>query len=293
MDLLLTTDEFLKSKGIESSRRNAEALFSKALGIARLDLYLQHDRPVRDDEIEALRELIKRRAKREPLQYILGEVEFCDCRIRVASGLLVPRPETECLTRYLTSTVTSDVIPPFAPPHFAEGNQKATGLDLGCGTGCIAIAIAKALPTLSMTAVDLNPLAVRTTRENAELNGVSERIQVLEADFSQTKFAETIGKFDLVVSNPPYVREDELSTLEPEVRDHEDKRALVAGPRGDEAFVILAAILPQILKPDGTLAVEFGMGQVDRVKELFAPDLSQIEIHRDLAGHERFLIGRA
>ena len=277
IDLLTATDEFFKTRGIDSPRRNAEALFAKALQLPRIELYLQHDRPLKGHELNQIRELIRRRAKRVPLQYIVGEVEFCNTRIELTPGLLIPRPETEELVATLIERIPA--------------NSRI--LDIGCGTGCISVALAKNLDECSIVAIDKDSDAVAQTKSNAELNEVSDRVSSLVVDLYSGSFSrETNAPFDVVVSNPPYLRADELPTLEPEVKDHERMHALAAGIKGDECFIRIAELIPSILEQGGILALEFGIHQEDRVRELFAPILAELTIHRDMQGKERFLIGK-
>ncbi len=276
IDLLTATDEFFKSKGIQSPRRNAEALFAKALNVPRIELYVQHDRPLRDPELASLRELIRRRARREPLQYILGQVEFCGAKISLFPGLLIPRPETEELVAELQKLI----------PHGAKV------LDIGCGSGCISVALAASTKSARVCAVDVDADAVKQTATNALNNGVAEHVSTFHADLFEERFSSTCnGPFDVVVSNPPYIREDEWQALQPEVRDFERKRALVSGPTGLECYARIAELLPTLLKPDGILGLEFGYDQASRVRELFQPLLGSLTIHRDMQGKERFLIG--
>ena len=276
IDLLTATDEFFKTRGIDSPRRNAEALFAKALQLPRIELYLQHDRPLKDFELDQIRELIRRRAKREPLQYLVGEVEFCNARIGLTPGLLIPRPETEELVATLIERIPA--------------NSRI--LDIGCGTGCISVALAKNLDNCTIIAVDKDPDAVARTRSNAELNDVSGKVSSLVLDLYSSSFPREVGApFDVVVSNPPYLRTDELPSLEPEVKDHERPHALAAGVKGDECFVRIAELIPDILNSSGILALEFGIHQENRVRELFEPVLTKLTIFRDMQGKERFLIG--
>ncbi|MCL4305924.1 peptide chain release factor N(5)-glutamine methyltransferase [bacterium] len=276
IDLLTATGEFFKSKGIESPRRNAEALFAKALNVPRIELYVQHDRPLRDPELSSLRELIRRRARREPLQYILGQVEFCGANISLFPGLLIPRPETEELVAELQKQIP----------------QEATVLDIGCGSGCISVALAAGTKSATVTAVDVDADALRQTMANALNNGVAGNVSTIHADLFDERFSSICnGPFDVVVSNPPYVREDEWQALQPEVRDFERKPALVSGPTGLECYVRIAELLPTLLKTKGTLGLEFGFDQASRIRELFQPLLGSLTIHRDMQGKERFLIG--
>jgi len=272
IDLLTATDDFFKSKGIDAPRRNAEALFAKALDVPRIELYLQHDRPLKDHELDGIRELIRRRAKREPLQYILGRVEFLGSTIDVRPGLLVPRQETEELADAFAKKL-------------APG---AHVLDIGCGTGCISIALANA--RARVVAVDVDDAAVEQTNCNAHLNGVE--LQTVLVDLFDPEFSTKVGApFDAVISNPPYIRDDEYASLQPEVRDFENKRALVSGPTGLECYHRIAALLSQLILPGGLVGLEFGFGQAESVRQLFQPLLSNLEVHCDLQGHQRFLIG--
>ncbi|MBL0060087.1 MAG: peptide chain release factor N(5)-glutamine methyltransferase [bacterium] len=277
IDLLSATDEFFKTRGIDSPRRNAEALFAKALQLPRIELYLQHDRPLKDYELDQIRDLIRRRAKREPLQYLVGEVEFCNARIGLTPGLLIPRPETEELVSTLIERIPA--------------NSRI--LDIGCGTGCISVALSKNLEKCSVVAIDKDPDAVVQTKSNAELNEVSDRVSSLVVDlYSGSLPQEANAPFNVVVSNPPYLRTDELPSLEPEVKDHERPHALAAGVKGDECFVRIAELIPDILNSSGILALEFGIHQENRVRELFEPVLTELTIYRDIQGKERFLIGK-
>lgn len=276
IDLLSATDDFFKSRGIESPRRNAEALFAKALHLPRIELYLQHDRPLKDFELDLIRELIRRRAKREPLQYLLGEVEFFNARIGLTPGLLIPRTETEELVAVLIKRIP----------------ENSRILDIGCGTGCISVALAMHLKACTIDAIDIDSDAVARTRSNAELNEVSGKVSSFVIDLYSSSFPREAGApFDVVVSNPPYLRNDELPTLEPEVKDHERIHALASGVNGDECFVRIAELVPSILKLDGLLALEFGIHQEKRIRELFMPVLTELTICRDMQGKERFLIG--
>lgn len=276
IDLLSATDEFFKSKGIESPRRNAEALFAKALNMPRIELYIQHDRPVKDSELEHLRELIRQRSKRVPLQYLLGEVEFFDARIQLKQGLLIPRPETEELVEQVVK-----ILP-----------DNARVLDVGCGTGCISVALAKANSDCTIVPIDIDADAVAQTAHNASLNSVEDRVKTLALDLFDQEFAKKCGSpFDVVISNPPYIREDELPSLEPEVREFENRHALISGPTGFEYYERIAELLPALL-PSGIAALEFGMTQAEHLRTLFAPHFSALTIHHDLQGRDRYLIGR-
>ncbi|MBK8130128.1 MAG: peptide chain release factor N(5)-glutamine methyltransferase [bacterium] len=274
IDLLSATDEFFKSRGIDAPRRNAEALFAKALEIPRIELYLQYDRPLKEHELEGIRELIRRRAKREPLQYIIGRVDFCGATIGLRPGLLIPRPETEEL-----ATEFAKLLAP-----------GARVLDIGCGSGCISVALAKS--GAHVVAVDVDATAIEQTNENARTNGV--QLETVRSDLFDAEFPATArAPFDAVISNPPYIRDDEYASLQTEVRDYESKRALISGPSGLEFYQRIADLLPQLLTTGGALGLEFGIGQAEPIRTLFAPHLTSLTIHRDIQGHERFIVGRS
>ncbi|NUO19213.1 peptide chain release factor N(5)-glutamine methyltransferase [bacterium] len=276
IDLLASTEKFFLRKGIESPRRNAEAIFAHALGVPRIELYVQHDRPVNDFELIALRELIRRRANREPLQYLLGKLDFAGVEIVPRPGLLIPRPETEELVVELSKHVPSG----------------ARILDIGAGTGCISVALAKSCVDCQVVAADIDPDAVESTSLNARRNEVAEHIASITADLFDDNFPAKCGApFDVVVSNPPYIREAEWKSLQTEVKDFERKHALVSGSEGDECYVRIAQLLPGLLKSRGILALEFGHDQAGRIRRLFTSILTRFDIYHDMQGVERYLIG--
>jgi release factor glutamine methyltransferase len=281
IEILNTARGYLEEKGIENPRGNAESLLCKALGLTRVDLYVQHDRPMEIGQVNEFRELLRRRAKHEPLQLILGSVEFCGVTIDTAPGLLIPRPETEELAEW--------VIAHLSP---LEISQRLRVLDIGTGTGCLALAIANRVKSARVDAVDLDFEAVRCATHNAERNGVADRVRVVLADLFSTRFESVIEPpYDVVVSNPPYVTEQEYQTLAPEVRDHEARHALVGPENGLAFYRRISSLLPTLLKPGGTLAVEIGATQGDAVINLFAEILRPVTLHRDMAGKPRIVTG--
>lgn len=249
LKVLTWTKGYLAEKGVENARLEAEWLLAAALGLDRVGLYVNFDKPLGEAELAACRGLVARRAKREPLQYILGSQEFCGLEFAVAPGVLIPRHDTETLV--------------------AEALRRApaarTVLDIGVGSGCIAVTLAKSLPDSVVSGVDTSPEALALTWRNAEQHGV--RLTLVEGSLFEPFPGE---RFDLIVSNPPYIPTADLETLQPEVREWEPRAALDGGPDGLDCYRRLIPAAPNHLKPGGWLLVEVGIGQAEAVQELFA-----------------------
>ena len=267
LEAIQKSAEFLAKKNVESPRLNAEQLLAHLLKMPRLKLYLNFDRALTTAETDALRELIKRRGLREPLQHITGSTSFCGFEITVSRHALVPRPETEMLAELgwqFLSTLNS---------------QPSTALDFGTGTGCIAIALAAKNPHAKITALDISPEALALAKENAAQNKVAERIEFLQGDgFVALK---TDAQFDLIVSNPPYIASAEIATLDPEVRDFDPRSALDGGADGLDFYRRLAAEAKSFLKPAGKIMLEFGDGQADAIKSIFENEKWIVEAEQD------------
>jgi len=248
-------------------------LLAATLGLDRVGLYVNFERPLQADELAAYRERVRRRAGREPLAYILGQAEFWSLPLKVTPEVLIPRPETELLVEE-------------ALPRLS-GRQQV--LDVGTGSGALAIALAHERQELLVTAIDVSPAALAVAADNARSNGVAERIRFAQHDLGQLP----PGPFDLVVANPPYVPSGELAALMPEVRDFEPQLALDGGIDGLDAYRALARQAGAVLTAAGWLLVEVGSGQAPAVQELFAgAGLKEILVSRDLAGIERVVGGR-
>jgi release factor glutamine methyltransferase len=260
--------EHLARHGVESPRFEAELLLAKALGLSRLDLYLQHDRPLTAADRDAIRGLVRRRAGREPLAYVLGEWGFRRLTLRTDGRALVPRPETEVVVERCL-----ELIAPLAEPRV---------LDVGTGTGAIALAIADEHPGARVTALDASADALALARENAAASGL--RIELVEGD----AFAGLPpGPFDLVVSNPPYVDADELASLEPEVRDFEPRAALVDGGHTEA----IARHARHALH--GVLVLETHAEGAGAARELLRSlGYEDVSVSRDLSERERIVEGR-
>jgi release factor glutamine methyltransferase len=272
LKVLTWTSSYLAEKGLENARREAEWMLCSVTGLDRVGLYLNFDKPLNEDELTAYRALVARRAKREPLQYLLGSQEFDGLDFVVSPSVLIPRHDTETLLEAALS---------LAP-------DAKNILDIGTGSGCIAISIAKRLPDSRVSAIDISPEALAVARKNAELNSVT--VEFLQGSF----FAPVAGRrFDLILSNPPYITTADLATLQPEVRDHEPKLALDGGPDGLDAYRVLAGSAVQYLNKGGWLMLEIGVGQSEDVARLLASaGLGDIFFKDDNAAIQRVVGGR-
>jgi release factor glutamine methyltransferase len=267
-----TTDYFAKRK-MESPRLNAEHLIAHSLGKKRIELYLEFERPLSEAELIPLRDLVRRRGQGEPLQHLLGTVEFGNQVFLSDKRALIPRPETEQLVEYICDLAWPE------GPRF---------LDVGTGSGVIILSLASRFPSAQLHAVDLSEEALTLARENADRLGVAERIH-----FSQGHLLEKIdGAFDLIVANLPYVAAKEAAQLAPEVR-HDPAIALYGGDSGDELIRELIAAAPPHLCPGGQLALEIGHGQAESLTRfLEEKNYHDIAVKKDYAGNPRFLFAR-
>lgn len=247
--------EFLAKKAVESPRLQAELLLAHVLRLERMKLYLNFERALTPAEVDRLRELVRRRGQREPLQHIVGSTSFCGLEIAVNRHVLVPRPETELLAEAGWKFLST-----FNP-------QPSTALDFGTGSGCIAIALAAKTPGATIQALDNSPEALVVARQNAARHGVEHQIQFVSGDGFAALSAGS--RFDLIISNPPYVPGAEIESLEPEVRDHDPRGALDGGPDGLDFFRRFAAEAQPLLNPGGRLMLEFGDGQADAIQKIF------------------------
>jgi release factor glutamine methyltransferase len=265
--------------GIESPEHDAEVLLLRALHLSRADLWSEPAAILSAEEAAELAQLAERRTDRVPLQLLLGTTPFCSATLDLEPGVFIPRPETESLVEAVL-----------------RGSHPARGtlVDLGTGTGAIAIALLHALPQWTGVAVDRSPAALALAARNAARNGVAGRLHLLKADWRDPDDAAAIGdegSFDLVVSNPPYIRTADIAGLMPEVRDHDPIEALDGGPDGLDAIRDLALGIPLWLRPGGVLAVEIGADQADDSKSIVGPHLEHARVLRDLAARPRILIG--
>lgn len=274
LKLLRWTADYFAGRGIDSPRLDAELLLAETLGLDRVGLYVNFERPLQADELAAFRERVKRRAGREPLAYILGHTEFWSLPLKVTPAVLIPRPDTELLVEA-------------ALPRLGAGPRQV--LDIGTGSGALAIALAHECRECVVTAIDVSPAALAVALDNARLNLVADRIVLVQQDLARL----SAGPFDLIVANPPYIPSGELATLMPEVRDFEPSLALDGGTDGLAAYRAIAAQAGTTLATGGWLLVEVGAGQAAAVQALFAAaGLTDRFVSRDLAGIERVVGGR-
>ncbi len=271
LEILRKTETFLVSKGVESARLETELLMASCLGLKRLDLYLQHDRLLTEKELEPMRGWVVRRAKREPLQYLTGSVEFADIVLKTDCRALIPRPETEQLVEILQQ----------------RAEVPATILDLGCGTGAIGLALAHHFIGSKVTLVDQSQDALDLAKENAHTNQLQERVSLVRSDW----FQNVSGRYDWIVSNPPYLTEEEWSSAEPEVREYEPRSALVGGESGLDPYRILLSQGRQYLNPGGLLALETGIEMHPELVQLAEQNGWQsVRSMQDLHQRNRFFL---
>jgi len=277
LSLIRWTDERFKKAGLTTPRLDAEVLLAHTLGVDRVWLYTHFDQPLQREELSRFKRLIQRRLRHEPLAYILGHREFWSLPFRVTPDVLIPRPETEILVAEGLKVLNSPEQP---------GRQLQV-LEIGTGSGAVSVALAKELPLVSVVATDLSPKALSIAEENAAKNGVRERIFFVEGDLFHPLGKGS--KFDLIVTNPPYIATDKLSSLPPEVRDFEPRKALDGGKDGLAFYRRALPVLSQFLKPKGWFLAEIGAGQEREVQRMAekAPELAAFDFVPDLAGIKR------
>lgn len=275
VDILLKTERFLREKGIDSPRFEAEMILCHVLKLERVALYLAFDRPLKPDELDALRPLVARRGKREPLAWILGTRGFHAIDLGVSPGVLVPRPDTEALVDAALLWIPADADPVYVA-------------DVGSGSGAVGMAIATARPGVRIYATDRAKAALECTRANRDALGLKDRVAVLEGDLL-SPIPES-RPLDWVVSNPPYIPRGDIDGLMPEVSKWEPREALDGGPDGLDVYRRLIPAAAQRARK-GVL-VEVGFGQSARVVELFrAAGLVGVETWNDLGGITRVIGG--
>ncbi len=277
LEVISKSSDFLAKKGVESPRLQTELLLSHVLQLPRMKLYLNFERKLTEPELDGVRKLIQRRGQREPLQHLVGSTSFCGLEMAVNRHVLIPRPETELLAEagwQFLATLSS---------------QPSTALDFGTGSGCIAIALAAKSPTTRVVALDVSTEALAMARQNAAHNKVMERLEFRHGDgFAAMKSGE---RFDLIVSNPPYIASAEIETLQPEVRDHDPRGALDGGADGLDFYRRLAAEAGDFLQPHGKLMLEFGEGQAEAIRTILSAASWSVEtIHPDYTQRLRYLV---
>ena len=277
MEVARWSGDFLRGKGVGDGRLNAEYLLAHVLGIDRLQLYLDFDRPLAEAELAVYRPLLRRRAAREPLQYLLGSAPFRNLELAVDPRVAIPRPETEYLLEVLALVAGHDRV-------------FESALDVGTGSGAIAIALAAEGLARSVTATDISADALEVARSNARACGRP------GIDFRRGSLLDPVGDltFDLVLSNPPYLSETEWRGAEPEVREWEPRAAMVAGQGGMALIAALVAGVAAVLHPEGWFGLEVGSAQGKTVAGLISDTgrFRSIEVHEDLTGRQRYVFAR-
>jgi release factor glutamine methyltransferase len=289
--------EYLSKKDIESPKLNAELLLAHILNCKRLDLYLSYDRPLDEEEVKKYREFIKRRGIFEPLQYIIGSVEFYGLEFKVNPSVLIPRQETEILVETILGTVSRE--------------EELRILDIGTGSGIIAVTLAKHLPKAFLTAIDSSKEALELAKENAANNLVAERIEFKPADilnndyvnpvmadpsgksdFADPLVADSSDKFDIVVSNPPYISLTDYETLRPELKIYEPKVSLTDFSDGFTFYRAIISKLNNLLKQGGKVFFEMSDGQAKVVEKIMEEgNINNINIRKDYLNIERVIYG--
>jgi len=275
LEVLQATTAYFKKHDVENPRLNAEHLLARLLGRKRIELYLEFERELSESELAPLRELVKRRSEGEPLQHLLGTVEFCGRTFLCDKRAMIPRPETEQLVELLISNFKSQI-------------SNGRTVDVGTGSGAIALSLAAEFPEAEVFAVDVSDDALSLARENAERLGLAGRVQFLKGNLLEN----VEDAFDLIAANLPYISSQERHTLSREVL-HDPEVALFAGTRGDEFVRELIAQAPSRLRPRGLLALEIGIGQSDPLFSALAEkNYRDISTKNDYSGVTRFLFAR-
>lgn len=276
IEILSKTEEFFRRHGVPSPKLDAQLLLAHALGCKRLELFLRYDEPVVGEALEKMRDFARRRGRREPLQHIIGFQDFFGVRIKCDGRALIPRPETEELCEILTEK------------YFPDKSAQLGILDMGTGSGAIAVALAKHYPNARVSASDASAKALSLASENAQGNGV--KINFIESDW----FENVGGSYDLIVSNPPYLTEEEVASAEPEVREYDPMEALVSGDGGLADIKKILAHAAGHLSGGGVLALECGLWQAEKAAASFADfGFAGAETFKDASKRVRFAIFRA
>lgn len=273
LKLLRWTTDYFTTKGIDNPRLDAELLLAHLLELDRVGLYMNYDRPLTAAELDKIRPLVQQRGKREPLQYLLGSTEFWSLNFNVSPAVLIPRADTEILVE----------------EAIKRAGTKGQLLDVGTGSGAIAISLATELPEWQITGLDISTAALAVAAKNIDINRVKKQVQLVQGDLAKLP----AHQYDLIVSNPPYIAQHEWDNLMPEVRCFEPQLALLATNDGLECYQQLTRQAKTKLKTNGWLLVEIGYNQATAVTALFAAaGLKHIYMREDYAGQPRVVGGQ-
>lgn len=294
IDYLKLAHEFLEAKGISGARLDSELLLAEVLGLSRVELYTNHDRPLSEPEVSRFRELLRRRAAREPVAYILGRREFWSLDLEVDRRVLIPRPETELLVETAIRALGGDLEDSARTPFDQVRNMvkvaEARVLDIGTGSGAVAVALAVEGANLRVVATDHSHASLEVAPRNAERHGVEARIEFRHGDLFAAVSADE--KFDLIVSNPPYVKASEVDAMEPEVKSWEPTTALVSGDDGMTTTRRMIDGAAAHLSADGWLLIEVGTQSSDVRKHFEASGWRNVTTMKDLASRDRVVAAR-
>jgi release factor glutamine methyltransferase len=275
-ELLNRSDQFLAERGIESSRLDAEVLMADLLDMERINLYVKYDYPLKSTEINSYREMIKKRAQHIPVAYITEKKEFMSLEFTVREGILIPRPDTENLVEAVIEYCRNKEL------------DKPQIIDVGTGSGAIAVSLAHYLEDSKVVGVDLSAQALKVARENMEKHKLSERMSILKSDLLAEFIKREIKGIDIIVSNPPYISEAEMEELSPEVKK-EPETALKAGKDGLDYYRRLIPEAEKVLKEGGSLFLEIGYRQAEAVSELFGDRWKDVEVKKDYSENDRIV----
>jgi len=277
LSMLEWATDYFEQKNIPDPRHSIEWLLAETLSIKRLDLYLKFDRPLSAGELNRLRPMVKRRAKHEPLQYIIGFTDFMNARISVNEDVLIPRIETEQLVELILDR------------HPAAENPSASVLDIGTGSGCIPIALKMERPDWQVNALDISADALQVARTNAQQNGAD--ITFFEGNIFSPASIEVASPLDLIISNPPYIEPDEEETLEPQVRDFEPYQALFTDDI-NKMYRSIEQFAQQYIAEDGSLYLELHEYFANKIQDIFEQKCWETKVLQDYDNNDRFLIAR-
>jgi release factor glutamine methyltransferase len=274
LEILNLSVEHLRKKGVDEPRLSSELIITHVLNIKRLDIYLQFERVLTDEEISKIRSLLRRRSENEPIQYILGETEFYGLRFSVDKSVLIPRSDTEILVQTAVEYIKDK---PFSV------------FEIGTGSGCIAVSLAKKCRNINITACDISDQAIKLAASNAKLNGAADRINFINLDILK-KLPDS--KFDVIISNPPYISKTVIESLAKQVKDFEPLGALTDGGDGLTFYRRINEIIPEILKQGGSIFLEIGYDQAESIKAIYEKSLKEVKIMRDYSGNNRVFTGK-
>lgn len=283
IDIIKWGTGYLAEKGFDEARLTVELLLGETLGVKRFDLYVKHDQPLKKSELDKFKVLLKRRLSHEPVQYILGKTNFYSIEIKVDKRALIPRPETEILAEAVIEHCRT----------FLSQKDVVRVLDVGTGSGCLAIAVAKFVKNSSVVAIDKSAAAIELAKENARGTGTEEKITFVQSDFLKLESNVFETGFDVIISNPPYIPENELASLAQDIRDFEPVDALSDGRDGMIFFRRISEAAPRLLRDGGWVFVETADGQAKEVARIFSENGgTDLLVKKDLSNIERVVRSR-